>query len=150
MSSIPFHIRIMAKLGIVKVTKKEPEQRIYKDAEDYFNLNKKRRSYSSFLPVGIMLPILLTSIPLLLSLSSDDETEQTDLQDELERIANSEGKLDWQKEEWDNPNATIRLNELKVEIDNASCEKLIDLFQNNERWTLRPYVAHTILERSCQ
>lgn len=144
MSDIPFHIRLMSKLGLVKVTIRDPELESTK-YPGFYKEKKKSFSLTKIIPLGMILPILLTIIPLLLSIGDE---EQNDL-NEIERIASEEGKLDWQKLEWDNPNTLPRLNALKIEIDNSSCDTLHTMFKQNQGWTLRAYVAHTILEK-CQ
>jgi len=145
MSEIPIHIRIMAKLGIIKVTQKRlpPEYQV---------VSTKHRGIrwpgmSKILPIGIIIPLVFAFLPLF-----DDEntnTNNADLMEEIKRTANAEGKLDWQSEEWDDPQVESKLSQLKMEIDHSSCERMKLMFEENEAWTLRAYVAHTILEK-CQ
>lgn len=141
MNEIPLHIRIMASLGIVKITQK-------KLPEEYHRYKTRKGikwpGIKNILPMGIILPIILSMIPLL-----SHSNPEADLKSDIEKVAHSEDKLDWQHKKWDDPNTLIRLNELKTEIDNSSCDKLVKLFKDNERWTLRPYAANVILEKKC-
>lgn len=142
MSDLPLHIRIMASLGIVKITQKRLPSEYQRSTE---RKKLKWPGMAKILPMGIILPILLSMIPLLTNSNHED-----DLKAEIEKVANSEDKLAWQNKQWENPNTPTRLMELKTEIDNSSCEKLVKLFEDNERWTLRPYTAHKILEKNCK
>ncbi|HII36575.1 MAG TPA: hypothetical protein HA319_06120 [Nitrosopumilaceae archaeon] len=146
MSDLPFHIKIMASLGIIKVTQKNLESK--SDPKVYPKRqfpHFPRIPLSTIFPLIFIIIIIFTALPLLSDNSNDPS--QT-LQDKAKGIAEREEKNEWEKINWDNPEILPKLFKQKADIDNSSCEQLGPMLEN-ERWTLRAYIAHTILEKNC-
>src|SRR3990172_7075067 len=162
MSDVPLHIKIMASLGIIKVTqKRSPPEKKGTLPKGFSNkpssFSKPRRSFnpmsyiSYIIPLGIIIPLIFAFLPVINDADTNAKVNEIQtLQGKAKVVADKEEKDNWEKEveKYDNPEILPKLLNLKSEIDVASCEKLGQMLEN-ERWTLRAYVAHTILEKSC-
>ena len=171
---LPIHLKVMASLGLVKIktTPRKNDQTLPKgfgsvDRDEYVSKGtlpkgfmggpkgyvKKSRSFSSSQLIGILaisVPIILGVIPLLMDAEEQESIEEAQtLADKARIIAEKEAKNAWEDIEWDNPDNQAKLYLLRDDIDQSSCSTLENMFTNNERWTLRAYVAHTILEKGC-
>jgi len=109
-------------------------------------------SYISYIiPLGIIIPLIFAFLPVINDADTNAKVNEVQtLQGKAKVVADKEEKDNWEKEveKYDNPEILPKLLNLKSEIDVASCEKLGQMLEN-ERWTLRAYVAHTILEKNC-
>ena len=171
---LPIHLKFMASLGLVKIktTPRKNDQALPKgfstmDRDQYVSkgtlpkgfynktkgYHKKSISISSSQIIAILaigVPIALGVIPLIMDAEEDAAIEEAQtLADKARIIAEKEAKNAWEDIEWDNPDNQAKLYLLRDDIDQSSCSTLENMFTNNERWTLRAYVAHTILEKGC-
>lgn len=164
---LPLKLRIMIALGMAKVTKQKRKE-VFDDSKfsrgtlpkgfsDPYTFTRPRRTRRRrirfptgfIVPLGILIPMIFAFLPLIDQADTDVKVDNADtIREKAKIVAEKEGKNDWEKNTWDNPDVPIQLNQLKAEIDNADCKRLGEMFQN-ERWTLRAYVAHTILEEGC-
>jgi hypothetical protein len=145
MSDVPIHVKILASLGIAKVKVKK-------------ETTPKRRTKRSFslpdIAFGFKIPMLLFMVVITaLALGAFDFGDEDTIKEEPSRalamkIAEGEGKNDWEDKQWSNPDTAQRLADLKIEIDNADCLVLKEML-GHERWTQRAYVAHTFIEKGC-
>ena len=143
MSDLPLHIKIMASLGIIKVTQKNLEPKSVNPKRQFPQF--PRIPLSAIFPLIFIIIIIFTALPLFDN--NNDSSSQT-LQDKAKGIAEREEKNQWEKITLDNPEILPKLLKQKADIDISSCEELGPML-DNERWTLRAYIAHTILEKNC-
>lgn len=139
MNELPFTIKILAMLGLVKVQQTSTTE-----------TKPSRRHKDTSIPIFrivILTGVVGLAIYLLSGGFGNNQYDgMTSLQIELTKNAKSyeqliEGMSDENK---------VKIAPLKELADNSSCENLITVYKANPLWTIRPYVAHIILEKGCQ
>ena len=150
---IPLHIKILMYLGVVNVkcTKES-------DEESILNRNKSHAPKLRIrLPSGNNLLLIAGIVPMIIGVvmvitpdavvSSPvlPEIPRTDIGKEVYEASIARDKYAWKAE-----GNQERLLEIKNKIDKTtSCGDLLDMFKQNPGWSMRTYLAHTIIEQQC-
>lgn len=147
---LPLKLKVMMALGMAKV--KKTKQTSSGTMPKGFGSAAPRPRRKSPISMSRLIAIFIIIIPVLAAIpifsGGANNNEEEPLRERARVVADREAKDKWEEKEWENPATVLRLQELKTEIDNADCNQLEDFFKH-EQWTLRAYVAHTILEEGC-
>lgn len=150
--SLPFHIMLLASLGLIQVKQKQRQPKMQSSSLPIgYELQKINQSKKKIkIPfVSLIIILIPLTIGVLIWINiSDNPSHQTPIQENKIQLPNDAIPYEQIVSKWSSKYVE-KLQPQRQAIEAANCDLLEEQYRVNTGWELRPYVKYRMMQLNC-